>query len=291
MLIGAVTCRPGGGQPEAWVFLVSSSSGEGCREGRTSLSWRGEAQPGVRGAEPRGQRGCSWRGCRREPHRPAQKGGVGEWWPSDGQVATRMGSSPPAACHSSETFGCEPQSLGIGLLEPISRDKKKLSSKSGWFLTGLAHGRTTPGPEAMLWHPECPDAQVSEQGGAGSCTEGLVRWQDSKPPRCNQGTGEFCSERRLEQRPQSPSPSVPQEHHPGLPDEHGTHKQAVLTQPQSRLCSPSAARHRAAARRSQALRRLGQTKGRAPEPSAPEQCCRKHSAVCVRDPAGGGRAV
>lgn len=49
----------------------------------------------------------------------------------------RMGSSLPAACHPSKTFGCEPQSLGVGILEPISRDKKNLSSRSGWFFTGL----------------------------------------------------------------------------------------------------------------------------------------------------------
>lgn len=196
---------------------------------------------------------------------PRRKEGWGEWWPSDGQLATRMGSSPPAACHSSETFGCQPQSLGIGILEPISRDKKHLSSKSGWFLTGLAHGRTTPGPELMLWHPECPpDAQVSEQGGPGSCTEGLVGWQDSKPPRCNQGTSESCSEQRLEHRPQSPSPSVSQKHHSGLPDEHATPKQAVLTQPQSRLCWPRAAMHRAGHRHS-----AGQASPKA-EPQSPQ---------------------
>lgn len=141
----------------SWGWLRGTSTGTPVLEGpglphgkRASAAAQNHVQATGRGA------GGSRTALRR-------KEGWGERWPSDGQLATRMGSSPPAACHSSETFGCEPQSLGIGILEPISRDKKHLSSKSGWFLTGLAHGRTTPGPELMLWHPNasCSTLQVT----------------------------------------------------------------------------------------------------------------------------------
>lgn len=176
-----------------------------------------------------------------------------------------MGSSPPAACHSSETFGCEPQSLGIGILEPISRDKKHLSSESGWFLTGLAHGRTTPGPELMLWHSECPSMRRSpSRGGLGAAQRGWWGGRTQSHPAATKGPASPAPSKGWSTGPRAPRPASHRNTTQASQTSTQPQRQAVLTQPQSRLCWPRAAMHRAGHRHS-----AGQARPKA-EPQSPQ---------------------
>lgn len=207
----------------SWGWLHGTPTGNPVLEGpglphgkRASAAAQNHVQATGRGAG----------GSRTAPRR---KEGWGEWWPSDGQLATRMGASPPAACHSSETFGCEPQSLGIGILEPISRDKKHLSSESGWFLTGLAHGRTTPGPELMLWHSECPSMRRSpSRGGLGAAQRGWWGGRTQSHPAATKGPASPAPSKGWSTGPRAPRPAS---------HRNTTQASQTSTQPQSRLCS------------------------------------------------------